>query len=77
MFTRIVVHPNICHGKPTIRGTRIMLWQILDLLGGGLTFNEIIADYFPHLTKEDIKACIDYANCLVKNEEVHLAKETK
>ena len=77
MFGRIVVDPRICHGKPVIRGTRIMLWQILDLLEDGVNFNEIIAKYFPNLTKEDIKACIEYANYLVKNEEVYFAKETK
>lgn len=74
MFERIKVDPKVCHGKPVIRGTRIMVWQILDLLEDGLTFDEIITDYFPHLTKEDIKACIEYANQLVKNEEVFLAK---
>ncbi|MFZ2357697.1 MAG: DUF433 domain-containing protein [Candidatus Omnitrophota bacterium] len=77
MFKHIVVNPNICHGKPTIRGTRIMLWQILDLLEDGLSFDEIITGYFPQLSKENIKACIEYANLLVKNEEVYLAKETK
>jgi uncharacterized protein (DUF433 family) len=72
-FTRISVDPKVCHGKPVIRGTRIMAWQILDLVEDGLTFDEIIAEYFPQLSKEDIKACIEYANCLVKNEEVFLA----
>ena len=74
MFERIKVDPKICHGKPVIRGTRIMVWQILDLIEDGLTFDKIITDYFPHLTKADIKACIEYANQLVKNEEVYLAK---
>ena len=73
MFKRISVDTQICHGKPVIRGTRIMVWQILDLIEDGLNFNEIIADYFPHIAKEDIKACVEYANQLVKNEEIHLA----
>jgi uncharacterized protein (DUF433 family) len=77
MFEHITIDPKICHGKPIIRGTRIMLWQILDLLEDGLTFDEIITTYFPQLTKEDISACIEYANRLVKNEEIHLAKEIK
>lgn len=75
MAGRIAVDIRICHGKPVIHGTRIMVWQILDLLEDGLTFEEIIADYFPQLAREDIKACIEYANHLVKNEEVYLAKE--
>ncbi|MFC1631362.1 DUF433 domain-containing protein [Candidatus Omnitrophota bacterium] len=77
MNERIVIDPAICHGKPRIRGTRIMLWQILDLLEGGLSFDQIITDYFPDITKDDIKACLEYANQLVKNEEVHLAKQAK
>lgn len=74
MVARITINPKVCHGKPIIRGTRIMVWQILDLLKDGLIFDEIIAKYFPQITKEDIKACIEYANQLVKNEEVILAK---
>lgn len=77
MFERITVAIKVCHGKPVIRGTRIMVWQILDLLEDGLTFDEIISKYFPQLTNEDIKACVEYANQLVKNEEVYLAKGTK
>lgn len=77
MFERIKIGPKVCHGKPVIRGTRIMVWQILDLLEDGLTFTEIITKYFPEITKEDIKACVEYANQLVKNEEVYLAKEAK
>jgi uncharacterized protein (DUF433 family) len=74
MIERINVDPKICHGKPVIQGTRIMIWQILDLLEDGLTFDEIINDYYPHITKDDIKACIEYANHLVKNEEIHLVR---
>ena len=62
MFERIKVDPKICHGKPVIQGTRIMVWQILDLIEDGLTFDDIINDYYPKLTKKDIKACIEYAN---------------
>lgn len=76
MFERIAVDINVCHGKPVIKGTRVMVWQILDLLVDGLAFDEIIAKYFPQITKDDIKACIEYANQLVKNEEVYLAEET-
>jgi uncharacterized protein (DUF433 family) len=72
MLERIKVDPKICHGKPIIQGTRIMVWQILDLIEDDLTFDDIINEYYPKLTKEDIKACIEYANHLVKNEEVHI-----
>jgi uncharacterized protein (DUF433 family) len=50
-----------------------MVWQILDLLGDGLAIGEIIARYFPQLKAAEIKACIEYANQLVKNEEVCFA----
>ncbi len=75
MFERITVDPEICHGKPIIKGTRIMVWQLLDLIEDGLTFDEIINNYFPQISKQDIKECIEYANCLVKNEEVYFVRE--
>lgn len=74
MFERIKVDSGVAHGKPVIRGTRIMVWQILDLLEDGLTFDEITTRYFPQISKEDIKACIEYANHLVKNEEIYIVK---
>ncbi len=58
---RIVVSRNICHGKPRIAGTRIMVYQILDLLAAGKTIAEITTDYFPDITAEDVLACIEYA----------------
>jgi len=73
----ITVDPNVCHGKPVVRGTRIMVWQILDLLGDGLGIKDIITQYFPQLKENEIKACIEYANQLVKNEEVYFAQERK
>lgn len=75
IFERISVNPNICHGKPCIKGHRIMVYQILDLLENGISFDEIIRDYFPHITKEDIKACIHYANSIIKNEEIRYYEE--
>lgn len=55
---RIVVDPKIHFGKPCIAGTRITVQSVLELLGEGLSFNEIIRDYYPELTVEDIKACV-------------------
>lgn len=56
---RIAVSPNIAHGKPRIKGTRIMVSLILDLLGEGKTIEEILSDdYYPDLTREDVLACI-------------------
>lgn len=72
---RVSIDPRICHGKPCIKGTRIMVSQVLDLLSAGISAEKIISkDYFPDLTLEDIYACIDFANRIIKNEEVHLAR---
>lgn len=59
---RIVVSRTVCHEKPRIAGTRIMVCLILDLLAGGKSFDEIITDYYPDITTDDIRACLEYAN---------------
>ncbi len=59
LLQRISVDPNICFGKPCIRGTRIWVSLILDLLADAMTIKEIIAEY-PQLTEEDIHAAIAY-----------------
>ena len=57
---RIEINPEICHGKPRIKGTRIMVSLILEWLEAGKTFEEIIGAY-PQLSNEDISAAIRYA----------------
>jgi uncharacterized protein (DUF433 family) len=57
---RIVVVPDIRFGKPTIKGTRITVGDILEYLAGGDTEDEILAE-FPQLSREDIRACLAYA----------------
>jgi len=69
MLERIGVDPNICHGQPCIRGTRIMVYLLLELLESGLTPEEIIRDYYPQLTKQDIEACLHYAASLIRDTE--------
>jgi uncharacterized protein (DUF433 family) len=60
MTERIVIDPNLCHGKPVIRGTRTPVTVILDALAGGDTFEMIQSDY--DITTEDIRACIAFAS---------------
>ncbi|MFH1245312.1 MAG: DUF433 domain-containing protein [Candidatus Omnitrophota bacterium] len=73
MYTRrIAVDPKVCFGKPVITGTRIPIHMILALIEQGLTPKEIITQCYPDLTVEDIKACVHYAVCVFKNEEVSL-----
>lgn len=59
LLNRISVDPNVCFGKPCIRGTRIWVSLILDFLANGMTVEEVLAEY-PHLVKEDIQAAIAY-----------------
>ncbi|MBK9251783.1 MAG: DUF433 domain-containing protein [Proteobacteria bacterium] len=59
LLDRIRIDPNVCFGKPTIRGTRLWVSLILDLLASGVTADELIADY-PQLTNEDIRAAMAY-----------------
>jgi len=67
LLNRISVDPRICHGKACIKGTRIMVSVILDNLAGGKAENEIIKDY-PALKKVDIKAALEYAAVIAKEE---------
>jgi len=60
IFPRVTIDPNICFGKPTIRGMRIRVSDILSLLASGMTADGILADY-PYLEAEDITAAIAYA----------------
>jgi len=69
---RITVNPKIHFGKPCIAGTRITVQSVLELLDEGLTFDEIIQNYYPDLMVEDIRACLRYAIALVSAEDIHL-----
>lgn len=59
-LSRITVDPEVCHGKPTVRGSRLLVTTLLELLASGMTWSEILADY-PGLESEDIQACLEYA----------------
>jgi uncharacterized protein (DUF433 family) len=67
MIERITANPQIFGGKPIIRGTRISVEFILELLASDVSEDEILEDY-PHLTKDDIQACLKYAARSCKNE---------
>ena len=74
MIERITANPHILGGKPIIRGTRISVEFILDLLASDVPEEEILEDY-QHLTKEDIQACLRYAARSFKN-EIYVELET-
>ena len=65
---RIELDPEICHGKPLIKGTRIIISVILEWLEAGKTFEDIIEAY-PELSKEDISATVRYARKSIEEEE--------
>ena len=67
--TRITTDREVCHGKPCIRGTRIMVSVVLDNLSDGLTVAEIVEEY-PALTPDDVRAALGYASELAREEEL-------
>ena len=72
---RISINPRIYGGKPCVKGTRVAVIMILDLLEDGLSFDDIVQDYYPHITAEDIRACLEYAKAVIESEEIHFAEE--
>jgi len=57
---RISIDPKVCHGKPCIKGTRIMVWIIVGCLANGDSVEEVLVAY-PSLTREDVQAALAYA----------------
>jgi uncharacterized protein (DUF433 family) len=60
LLERISIDPKVCHGRPCIRGTRIMVWQIVSFLAAGDSIEDILGEY-PQITREDVQACLAYA----------------
>lgn len=65
----ITIKSDVCHGKPCISGTRIMVSVILDNLADGLSPEEVVEEY-PPLTMDDVRAAISYAATLTREEEI-------
>ena len=68
---RITIKANVCGGEPTIRGMRITVSHILEMLAGGMTPEQVLGD-FPYLERADIDACLDYAARQAAHREVLL-----
>lgn len=66
---RIISDSRVCHGKPCVAGTRIMVSVILDNLAEGMTPAEIVAEY-PPLTEQDVSAALAFAATLAREEEL-------
>ena len=72
---RIVVDSKILTGKPVVRGTRISVELVVELLAAGWSHAQILASY-PHLAEEDIRSCLAYASELLREEKVYPLKTT-
>lgn len=70
LLERITLNPNVCHGKPTIRDMRYPIENMLELMAGGMSFEEILADY-PDLKKEDLMASLQYADKLTEIKSIY------
>jgi len=70
---RITIIPDVCGGEPTIRGIRITVSHVLEMLAAGMTSQEILQD-FPFLEKADIDACLEYAARHAAHREIILNK---
>ncbi len=68
---RVEVNPAVCSGKPVVRGTRIMVRNILGMIAGGYTTDKVLESY-PELTREDIAAALEYAARVVDEDQVVL-----
>jgi len=74
LLERISIDPNVCFGKPCIRGTRIWVSLILDLLASGTSTEELLAEY-PQLTVDDVRAAIAYGAEMARERYVEIPIE--
>lgn len=74
LLERISIDPNVCFGKPCIRGTRIWVSLILDFLANGMSMEELLAEY-PQLEMEDIRAAIAYGAEMARERYVEIPTE--
>ena len=66
MSDRVTLHPDVCNGRPVIRGTRITVQTVLEFLAAGDSVEDVLEEY-PSLTRADVQACLDFASRLMGN----------
>jgi uncharacterized protein (DUF433 family) len=66
MSERIVINPEICNGRPVVRGTRVAAQTVLEFLAAGDSVEDVLEEY-PTLTRADVQACLDYAARVLGN----------
>ena len=74
LLDRITIDPNICHGKPCIRGLRYPVETLLELLSSGMSIDDILADY-EDLQREDILAALEFAARLSQVKRVEFVQQ--
>jgi uncharacterized protein (DUF433 family) len=71
LLSRITVDPEVCHGKPCVRGLRYPVETILEYLAGGDTIEDLLKE-FPDLQREDVLACLEFSRQMLAAKSVHL-----
>jgi uncharacterized protein (DUF433 family) len=71
---RITIRVGVCGGRPTIRGLRITVADVLEWLAGGMSHDDILADY-PYLERDDIAACLAFAARMARREEFPIRRD--
>jgi uncharacterized protein (DUF433 family) len=71
LISRITIDPEICHGKPVVRGMRIPVESILEYLAAGDSTEDLLSE-FPDLERDDILACLEFAARSLKTQSQHL-----
>jgi len=66
MTERISIKPDVCNGRPVVRGTRIAVQTVLEFLAAGDSIDDVLEEY-PRLTRADVKACLNYASQVMGN----------
>jgi uncharacterized protein (DUF433 family) len=73
MQERIAISPHVHFGKPCVAGTRVTVQNVLELVREGVPISEIRRDYYPDLTADDVRACVQYAIDLITMEDIRVA----
>jgi len=73
----IVADPKICHGKPTFKGTRIMVWQVLEMVAHGEDWDNIVKNWGGRITKEHIAEAIRVASKALSSQEILTESEAE
>ena len=71
LLSRITVDPDVCHGKPCVRGLRYPVEMLLEYLAGGDSVESLLAE-FPDLQREDILACHEFSRRMLASKSIHL-----